>query len=99
MSLSREVSQLLIWGRRRPVHKAIAPCASRERAREGSTTIDYTSQHWIEPFATGKIRQNIKFVDFWCVFLTKIKVDPESWCKKLSIKQLRKKKILKDDFT
>ena len=60
--------------------------------------IDYTSQHWIEPFATGKIRQNIKFADFWCVFLTKIKVDPESWCKKLSIKQLRKKKITKDDF-
>ena len=30
-------------------------------------------------FATGEIRQNIKFADFWCVFLTKIKVDPESW--------------------
>ena len=59
---------------------------------------NYSSQHWIEPFATGKIRQNIKFADFWCVFLTKIKVDPESWCNKLSIKQLRKKKIPKDDF-
>ena len=32
------------------------------------------------------------------VFLKKIKVDPESWCNKLSIKQLRKKKIPKDDF-
>ena len=40
--------------------------------------INYSSPHWIEPFATGKIRQNIKFADFWCVFLTKIKVDPES---------------------
>ena len=60
--------------------------------------LNYSSPHWIEPFATGKIRQNIKFADFWCVFLTKIKVDPESWCKKLSIKQLRKKKITKDDF-
>ena len=30
-------------------------------------------------FATGEIRQNLKFVAFWCVFLTKIKVDPESW--------------------
>ena len=33
-------------------------------------------------FATGKIRPNIKFASFWCVFLTKIKVDPESWLKK-----------------
>jgi hypothetical protein len=30
-------------------------------------------------FATGEIRQNIKFTAFWCVFLTKIKVDPKSW--------------------
>ena len=29
--------------------------------------------------ATGEIRQNIKFAAFLCVFLTKIKVDPESW--------------------
>ena len=29
-------------------------------------------------FATGKIRQNFKFAAFLCVFLTKIKVDPES---------------------
>jgi hypothetical protein len=28
---------------------------------------------------TGKIRPNIKFGAYWCVFLTKIKVDPESW--------------------
>ena len=40
---------------------------------------------------TGKIRPNIKFAAFWCVFLTNIKVDPESWRKKLSIKHLRKK--------
>ena len=29
--------------------------------------------------ATGKLRPNIKFAAFGCVFLTKIKVDPESW--------------------
>ena len=29
--------------------------------------------------ATGKIRPNIKFGAFWCVFLTKKKVDPENW--------------------
>ena len=29
--------------------------------------------------ATGKIRPKIKFAAFWCVFLTKIKVHPESW--------------------
>ena len=30
-------------------------------------------------FATGEIRQDIKFAAFWCLFLTTIKVDPESW--------------------
>ena len=30
-------------------------------------------------FATGKISQNIKFAAFWCFFLTRKKVDPESW--------------------
>ena len=29
--------------------------------------------------ATGEIRQQVKFAAFWCVFLTKIKVDTESW--------------------
>ena len=29
--------------------------------------------------ATGKVRPNIKLGFFWCVFLTKIKVDPECW--------------------
>ena len=61
--------------------------------------IDYTSRLSIEPITAGKIRGNVKFVAFWCVFLTKIKVDPESWCNKLSIKQLRMKKIPKDKFT
>ena len=37
------------------------------------TTVYYSSQHWIEPFATGKIRQNHKFADFWCVFFDKKK--------------------------
>ena len=42
---------------------------------------------------------NAKFAAFWCVFLTKIKVNPESWCNQLSIKQLRMKKIPKNKFT
>ena len=37
--------------------------------------VNYTSQHWIEPIPTGKIKRNNKFAAFWCVFLTKIKVD------------------------
>ena len=50
-------------------------------------------------FATGEIRQNVKFAAFWSVFLTKMKVDPESCWKIVSIKQLRKQKILKDNLT
>ena len=49
--------------------------------------------------ATGKMRKKVKFAAFGCVFLTKIKVYPESWCNKLSIKQPSKKKIPKDNFT
>ena len=41
--------------------------------------INCTSRNNQGPFATGKIRRNIKFAAFWCVFLTKIKVDPECW--------------------
>ena len=41
--------------------------------------INCTSRNNQGTSATGKIRQNIKFEVFWCVFLTKIKVDPESW--------------------
>ena len=66
---------------------------------KGPFQIHYTSQLWIEPIPTGKIWQNVKFAAFLCVFLTKKKVDPESWCNKLSIKQLRKKKLPKDNFT
>ena len=61
--------------------------------------INYTSRLSIETIPAGKIRGNVKFADFWCVFLTKMKVDPESWCNKLSIKQLRMKKIPKNNFT
>ena len=41
--------------------------------------IDCTPRNNQGTFATGKIRLNIKFAAFWCLFLTKIKVDPESW--------------------
>ena len=34
-----------------------------------------------EIIVTGKIRPNIKFGSFWYVFLSEIKVDPESWWK------------------
>ena len=61
--------------------------------------INCTSRNNQGPFATGKIRQNLKFAAFWSVFLKKIKVDPESWLKNISIKQLRKKKIPKNNLT
>ena len=57
--------------------------------------VDYTSQLWIEPIPTGKIRQNVKFAVFVCVFLTKIKVDPESWCNKLPLNSSEKRKFLR----
>ena len=41
--------------------------------------VDCPSRNQAGIIATGEIRQNIKFAAFWCVFLTKIKVDPESW--------------------
>ena len=61
--------------------------------------IYFTPRNHQGTIPAGEIRQNNKFAAFWCVFLTKIKVDPESWWNKLSIKQLRKKKIPKDHFT
>ena len=39
----------------------------------------YPSRKHTGVSATGEIRPKIKFAAFWCVFLTKIKVDPESW--------------------
>ena len=44
-----------------------------------NNTIHCTSRNNQGPFAKGKIRWNNKLAAFWCVFLTKIKVDPESW--------------------
>ena len=41
--------------------------------------IDCPSRNQAGALATGEIRRKIKFVAFLCVFLTKIKVDPESW--------------------
>ena len=46
-----------------------------------------------------KSMPNNKFAVFWCVLLTKIKIDSESLWKKFSIKQLRKKKFPKDNLT
>ena len=64
-----------------------------------SMKLYYTSRLSIKPIPAGKIRGNVKFAAFWCVFLTKMKVDPESWCNKLSIKHLRVKNIFKNNFT
>ena len=73
------------------------------RGRQVHCTVQYSiyypSTDQAGLFAKGEIRQNIKFAAFWCVFLTKIKVDPESWWKILYIKQLRKKKMPKDNLT
>ena len=41
----------------------------------------------------AKIMPNAKFAAFLGVFLTKMKVDPDSWCNNLSIKHLRVKKF------
>ena len=46
--------------------QALSQTHSKDTGRpRNMNTLDlnYTSQHWIEPFATGKIRQNIKFAD------------------------------------
>ena len=64
-----------------------------------SMKLYYTSRLSIEPIPTGKIRSNVKFAAFWCVFLTKMKVDPKISFNKPSIKQLRIEKIPKDKFT
>ena len=40
--------------------------------------IDCPSRNQVGVCATGEIRQNVTLAAFWCVFLTKIKVDPES---------------------
>ena len=55
--------------------------------------VDCPPRHHAGVSDTGKIRPDIKFAAFWCVFLTKIRVNPESWWKKHLIKQLRTKKI------
>ena len=41
--------------------------------------INCPSRNQAGVFASGEIRQNIKLAAFWCVFLRKIKVVPESW--------------------
>ena len=41
--------------------------------------LDCTPRNHQGTIAAGKIRRNVKFAAFWCVFLTKIKVYPESW--------------------
>ena len=45
-----------------------------------TAVLHYTSQLSIEPIPVGKIKRNAKFAAFWCVFLTKMKIDPENWC-------------------
>ena len=56
---------------------------------------NYTSKLLIYIIPAAKISRNAKFVAFLFVFLTKMKVDTESMCNELSIKQLRTKNILK----
>ena len=48
-------------------------------SQQQQKSLDCHSSYQAGLFATGEIRQNIKFVSFWCVVLTKIKVGPESW--------------------
>ena len=63
-------------------------------------TLNCTARNHQGTIHAAKIRRNKKFAAFYVFFLlTKIKVDPKSWCNKLSIKALRVKKIPKDSFT
>ena len=51
-----------------------------EKAKAQSTeALNCPSRNQAGVWATGEIRQKFKFAAFWCVFLKKIKVDPESW--------------------
>ena len=63
--------------------------------------LNYTSKLSIKPIPAANISCYAKFATFWCLLLTTTtkKLDPESWCNRLSIKQLRMKKIPKDNFT
>ena len=47
-------------------------------SHDGGIQIYCPSRNQAGVFATGEIRQNVNFAAFWSVFLTKIKVDPES---------------------
>ena len=74
-----------------PYPKKIAcPKEKKQRINLSAKTVETFSQPWMNFLncpprnhagvsATGKIRPNIQFAAFWFVFLTKIKVDPESW--------------------
>ena len=64
-----------------------------------SSLINCPSRNQAGVCATSEIRQNIKFAAFLCVFWTKIKIDPECWCKLLSFKQFRKKIDPNDNLT
>ena len=57
-------------------------CFDRGKYTEHRTfvCINCTSKHSIQPIPAAKTRRNAKFAAFWRVFLTKIKLDPESWC-------------------
>ena len=41
--------------------------------------VNFTPRNQAGTIPAGEIRRNVKFAAFWCVFLTKRKVDPESW--------------------
>ena len=83
----------------RPLRQLVPALRGREAGAPLHTQVHCTPRNHQGTIPADKMRRNAKFAALWCVFLTKIKVDPESWCKKLSIKQLRVKKIPKDNFT
>ena len=64
-----------------------------------TVSINFPPRNQQGTILTGKIRRSVKFGAFWCVLLAKIEVYPKRWRTKLFIKQLRQKKIPKDNFT
>ena len=62
----------------------------------GWSTLYCTLRNHKETIPAAKIIHNTAF---WCVFLKKIKIDPESWCSYLCIKLRQMKKNLQGNFT
>ena len=66
---------------------------------KSGTTLYTFQEYQLNPFPQVKLGATLSLRLFGEGFLIKMMVDPESWCNKLSIKQLRMKKTPRDKFT